>query len=215
VPLAIGLTAVLAPVGLALVGIDFLDTRNLLPALPVLYVAAAIGLAAWRAPVGAALTGTLAVLCLVVVGAVEADARYQRVDWRDAGAAAGSAVGPKAIVVSPGSGLIPLQVYLPRLRTLSGAAAVRELDVIAVGAQVTGGGIGTPPRLSAPLPVPAGFRLVRAVAASTYTVLRYRAAAPVTVTPASLAGVHLGQTGSLALLEPAAAGKPGSSPQTP
>jgi hypothetical protein len=49
--------------------------------------------------------------------------------------------------------------------------------------------------------VPAGFRLVRAVAARTYTVLIYRGPIAAVVTEQSLAADHLGTTSSLALLE--------------
>src|ERR1700722_2916169 len=46
-PLATGAMAVLVPVVLAVCGVDFLDTRNLLPALPPLAIAAGIGFAGW------------------------------------------------------------------------------------------------------------------------------------------------------------------------
>ena len=46
-PLATGLVAVLVPVVLAVCGVDFLDTRDLLPALPPLLIAAGIGFAGW------------------------------------------------------------------------------------------------------------------------------------------------------------------------
>ena len=46
-PLATGAVAVLVPVVLAVCGVDFLDTRNLLPALPPLVIAAGIGFAGW------------------------------------------------------------------------------------------------------------------------------------------------------------------------
>jgi hypothetical protein len=105
--------------------------------------------------------------------------------------------------VNPGSGQIPLQIYLPGLRALTGVPVpVRELDVVAIPPQTAGSGIGVPPRLTAPLPVPAGFRLVRAVAARTYTVLQYRSATPVAVTAAVLAGDQLGSGGSAALIQP-------------
>ncbi len=201
-PLAVGLAAVVVPILLALVGVDFLDTRNLLPALPALYVAAAIGFAADRAwPRSAALAGVLALIGIVVVVLVETDPRYQRADWRGAATALGAATVPRAIDVTPGSGLIPLQIYEPRLRALTAPVRVRELDVVAIPAQVTGGGIATPPRLARPLPVPVGFHLVRAVWTRTYTVLRYRAAQATVVGPALAGDDDLGPGSASALVQ--------------
>ena len=209
VPLAIGLGAVLVPIGLALVGIDFLDTRNLLPALPPLYVAVAIGFAAPRGWVGNQVLalGLAGVMALVVV-LVDVNPGYQRDDWRGAAASLGASAPalPRAIVVTPGSGEIPLAAYLPGLRTLARTAAVRELDVIAIPPQTTGSGIAPPVRPTAPLPVPAGFALSGTVDAQTYTVLRYRSPVPVTVSAGTLAGAHLGSSGALALIQPSRRG---------
>jgi len=204
VPLTVGLGAVLVPIVLALVGIDFLNTRNLLPALPPLYVAAAVGFVAPRGWAGNRLLAlALALIMALVVVLVDLNPRYQRDDWEGVASALGTPALARAIVVNPGSGQIPLQIYLPGLRALTGAPVpVRELDVVAIPPQTTGSGIGVPPRLTAPLPVPAGFRLVRAVAARTYTVLQYRSATPVAVTAAALAGDQLGSGGSAALIQP-------------
>jgi hypothetical protein len=202
VPLVVGVAAVAVPMVLAVLGIDFLDTRNLLPALPVLWIAGSVGFAAPRGwPRGGVLALALAVISVAVVVLVDATPRYQRDDWRGAAAALGPAAGPRAIVVNPGSGMIPLQAYLPRLRALSGSAAVRELDVISIPPQTTGAGMAVPARLLGPLPVPAGFRLRRAVYTRTYSALRYVAPQPVAVTPAALAPDHLGPGAALALVQ--------------
>ncbi len=202
VPLLVGLACTLVPMVLAILGVDFLNTRNLLPALPLLYIAGAIGFASARIwPAGMALAGILAVLMLAVVVLVDADVRYQRTDWRDAGHALGSPAASRVIVVDPGSGLIPLQAYLPGLRELSKPAAVSELDVVAVPAQVTGGGIANPPRPLGQLPVPAGFRLAKTVYARTYTVLRYKSPTPTPITPGLAAANLLGPGSYAALLQ--------------
>jgi Dolichyl-phosphate-mannose-protein mannosyltransferase len=207
IPLAIGAAGVIVPVALALVGIDFLDTRNLLPALPPLAIAASIGFAAGVPPVPPrAVAVVLAAVLLAVVIRVDLDPVYQRDNWRGAARAVGPSTAARALVVTPGSGLTPLQAYLPRLGPLTAPAAVREIDVIAIPQQLTGAGIGIPPRPAGPLPVPAGFRLTRAVAARTYTVLVYRSPAAVIVTPQSLAADHLGPAGYLPLLETARPG---------
>ncbi|HWE15047.1 MAG TPA: glycosyltransferase family 39 protein [Solirubrobacteraceae bacterium] len=202
IPLAVGLGAVVVPVLLAVVGIDFLDTRNLLPALPPLALAASIGFAAAapRLPRRAMALGLAAILLAVVV-LVDLDPVYQRDNWRGAALALGPSAAARAIVVTPGFGLTPLQAYLPRLGPLARPAAVREIDVVAIPVQVTGAGIGIPPRPATPLPVPPGFRLVHAVASRTYTVLIYRAAAPAVVTGASAAADHLGHTSYTPLLQ--------------
>ena len=203
VPLVVGASCVVVPIALALVGIDFLDTRNLLPALPALYVAAAMGFASSRKwPLGGMLAVALAVISLLVVVLVDSTPAYQRDDWRGAEQALGAPSGARAIV-APSNGLIPLQAYLPRLQGLTGSAAVRELDVIDVPPQTTGNGKTLPARLTGPLPVPAGFRLRRAVYTRTYSALRYIAPRPVVVTPGSLAADHLGAGATLALVQPA------------
>jgi 4-amino-4-deoxy-L-arabinose transferase-like glycosyltransferase len=191
-PLAVGVFAVLVPIALALVGIDFLNTRNLLPALPVLAIVLGIGCAAedHRARVSTpvrALAAALALIGVVVVGLVVAEPAYQRADWRDAAQALGAAPVTRAILVTPGSGLIPLAVYQPRLAPLNRPTAVSELDVIALPAQVQGGGQGPAPRPAGHLELPSAFQLAGAVYARTYTVLRYRARSPVAVGPGALA----------------------------
>lgn len=191
IPLVVGLACVLVPAGLALVGVDFLDTRNVLPALPPLLVVVAIGFALAGRASAIALTGSLAVVFAVAVALVDANPRYQRDDWRGASQALGADRRSRAIVVTPGSGSIALAVYQPGLRPLR-RATVTELDVVAIPPQVLGGGIGPPPRPPGPPPVPAGFRLTHVAYASTYTALRFTAARPVSVTPAVLASSHLG-----------------------
>jgi mannosyltransferase len=207
VPLAIGAGCVLTPVLLALVGVDFLDTRNLLPALPPLCIAAAVGFTTGSRRAGqAALAFTLAAVLLVVVVLVDANPVYQRDNWRGAASALGATALARAIVVTPGSGLYPLQVYMGRLEPLSGTVPVREVDVLAIPQQVTGEGIGIPPRPIAPLPLPAGFRLFEARYTRTYTVLRYRSPTAVPVSAASLGPDRLGSGGFAALIQRARRG---------
>jgi mannosyltransferase len=205
-PLATGAVAVLVPVALALCGIDFLDARNLLPALPPLVIAAAIGFSGWeelavdsRRPqwrtVGSWAAVALALVSLVVVVVVDGDSRYQRDDWRGVAHALGSHPGARVLLVDPGSGAIPLRAYMPGLRALTGPIAVRELDVVVVPANVRGSGIGRPPRATGPQPAPPGFTLTQTVRDSTYTVLRYTARSPVTVSPSLAATPWLGQSG--------------------
>jgi mannosyltransferase len=205
-PLATGAVAVLVPVVLALCGIDFLDARNLLPALPPLVIAGGIGFSGWqelamdrRRPgwraVGSWAAGGLALVSLVVVVLVNTDARYQRDDWRGVAHALGSNTGTRVLLVDPASGAIPLRSYVRGLRALTAPVAVRELDVAVVPPNVQGRGIGTPPRVTGPEPAPPGFTLTQTVYGSTYTVLRYTAPAPVTVSPSLAAASWLGESG--------------------
>jgi mannosyltransferase len=211
-PLAVGVAALLVPIVLALGGVDFLDTRNLLPALPPLVVAAGIGFAGWGelaiesrrpgwSPAGICAAAGLALVSLVVVVLVATDSRYQRDDWRGVAHALGSDTGARVLLVDPASGEIPLQAYMSGLRVLTAPAAVRELDVAVVPRNVRGGGIGTPPRATGPQPVPSGFTLAGVVYASTYTVLRYIAPSPVAVSPSLAGAAWLGRGGYGALLQ--------------
>ena len=203
-PLAVGLSCAVVPAVLALAGVDFLDTRNVLPALPALLAALAIGFAAAGRAGALALTGSLAAVFVTVTLLVDTNARYQRDDWRGASHALGRLTATRAIVVTPGSGWIPLSVYAPGVRPLQDAA-VSEVDVVAVPRQVVGGGIGPPPRLAGPLRLPAAFHVAHVTYAETYTVVRYLAPTAVRVTPASLAPAALGAGPPTVLLESARA----------
>ena len=203
IPMAVGVACVLFPIGLALVGVDFVDTRNLLPALPPLLIAVSIGFAALTSTrLAITLASSLAAVFILVVALVDTNPRYQRDNWRGASEALGRYRQPRAIVVAGGSQGIPVEVYQANLRPL-GRAAVTELDVLAIPPRLSGGGLGTPPRPQGAVAVPAGFRLTRADYASTFTVLRYTASKPVSVTAAGLDGVLLGSPSSYALLQQA------------
>lgn len=198
--LVIGLCGVLVPFALALVGVDFLDTRNVLVALPAVVAVLAVGFAAptsW--PRGGILAGCLALLFAVIVLLVDTNPQYQRVDWRGASSALGAAAGPRAIVVTPGSALLPLQAYESRIVPLASSDRVRELDVIGMPSQSTGSGLGAAPRPAPPFSVPPQFHLIRAIYNRVFTVLRFRSAQPVTVSPALLDRSYIG-SGPYAIL---------------
>ncbi|MEA2298940.1 MAG: mannosyltransferase [Solirubrobacteraceae bacterium] len=183
--------AVGAPIALALLGLDYVITRNLIGA----WVPAALALSAGGALSGRrAGPGMVAGLCalgLVATLGVVLDARYQRDDWRGA-ARTLPGPGPAALVVTPASGSVALAYYLPASRRLPAAGApVEWVEVIGLGAR----GVGRPlsaPRLASATPMLAGFGVPQARRGATFTVLRYRAlGAPVLVTPALLAPVAL------------------------
>ncbi|MGI9183926.1 MAG: glycosyltransferase family 39 protein [Solirubrobacteraceae bacterium] len=195
--LAAGLSGVLVPLLLALVGLDFVNTRNLLPALPPLAVVAAVGFASPARPRAPRLAAALAALFVVVVVVVNANPRYQRSDWAGASGALGPARVTRAIVVSPGNGLLPLQAYQPGIRLIGGPVAVREIDIVGVALPIGGSGLGPVPAPPASPQLPAGFHPTGTVHARGYTVRLYRSARPATVSAPELVPLHPGVTGAI------------------
>lgn len=190
---------VLLPVGLAVIGIDFLDTRNLLAALPPLIVLAAVALATARPRLGITAATVLAAAFALVVVRVDTHAAYQRTDWRGALDALGPLRATRILVTAPGSALLPDQAYVPSTRVVSTSATAAEIDVTVVAA-------GPAPTLPpGPLPAftpPPGFRLTATVARPTFTVERFRAPAPTVVSLSELAGVPVGTSRAVLVQTP-------------
>jgi mannosyltransferase len=196
-----GLVAAIGGIGLALpllgalAGADYLNARNVIPALVPLICAVAAGFAAPRAGrTGLALLGALCALSTAVVVTVAADEEYRRPDWKGLAAALGAEDAERAIVVSPGNGDPPLRFYRRGLRRLPGAGVrVREVDVVGVAGS---GGPGEPPELPARvgtlLPYPE-FGEPERIATDSYVILRFRASRPVFVQPQQLASVRFSQ----------------------
>jgi uncharacterized membrane protein len=189
-PLMIGLVCVLVPVVLAIAGVDFVNTRNLLVALPPLLVVVAIATARSGAIGSATVAGGLAAIFIAVVALVDANPRFQRDNWRGASDAIGAPRGNREVLVSPASGSLPLGLYQRRLRPLGGGARVSELDVVALPVRAVGGGVGAPPRPTNPSTAAPGFRLQRATYTRTYTVLRYTSIAPEASAPTTIAWIQ-------------------------
>jgi hypothetical protein len=190
--LSTGLVALVLPAVLALVGVDFLDTRNVLVALPLLIVVASVGFATVAAPRSVPLlaSGALAALSVVILILVDTHPQYQRTDWRGAADALGRATVTRALA-APGDAQLPLSIYTHRLEAMTAPVAVREIDVVALPASDPGGRQGTAPRPPAHFPVPAGFSLRSATYGSEFTVLRYSSARPDSLTPHQIAGLSL------------------------
>jgi mannosyltransferase len=194
---AIGGVAVALPLLAASVGADYLNTRNLLPALIPLLAALAVGCGASTLQrTGRSLLIALCALSLAVVIAVAGDARYQRQDWRGLARALGTLDGRRALVISPANGELALRYYRPALRTMAAEGAnVRELDVVAVaGLRDPGAEPELPPQAGTSLGVE-GFRSGRRAATGTYELLRFRTTSggAVPVTPMGLAALRFGQ----------------------
>jgi len=198
--LATAATGLVLPIALAAAGIDFLNTRNLLPALAPLTAVAAAGFAApsvrrW-APWCAA--GLVTVFAIVVV-LVDTHPAYQRPDFRDAVHALGPARALRVLLVSPANGLLPIQAYAPDVGVLSTGATVTELDIVDVAAQSAP---TTPPGPLARIAAPAGFERVASIVRPTYTLVRYQAAAPIAVAAVALAGLGVGHDREVLMQSP-------------
>jgi mannosyltransferase len=187
---AIGGVAVLLPLLAAIVGVDYLNARNEIPALVPLAVALGIGCAASTRPrAGAAALAGLCALSASIVVAVAVDKDYQRADWKGVAAALGTSSLPRAIV---GTNDQALGVYLPHLQSLSTAGAtVREVDVVAVAGSA---GPGDAPRLAPQVgtSLPQFGAPIARIVTPTYAILRFRVPQPVRVVPIGIAFVHFG-----------------------
>jgi mannosyltransferase len=172
---AIAVPALAVPIVLAVAGVDYLITRNLIaawvPAMAI--VAAGLGArAAGRA--GAAAAAVLCALSLALVIAVDASPAYQRGDWRGVAKALGP-VPPhgRALVISPFLGRLPLSLYTTELERPPGLVRVGEIDIVAVAERRQGQTPSPPhPRRVARVP---GFATPQVVISDTYTIVRYRA----------------------------------------
>jgi 4-amino-4-deoxy-L-arabinose transferase-like glycosyltransferase len=177
---------------LALIGVDYFDTRNLLVAWPPLALAVAAALGARRSgAVGLAGAAALVAIGAVTVTLVNTDAKLQRDDWRGATEGLGDRE-PFAVVVTPVTARQPFGVYAPRLKLMPDEETpVREIDYLALPLREhTRSRPGDPPR---PVnhPAPVGFTLAEARYEDTYTLLRYTAPGLVRVTPGPLMAVGI------------------------
>jgi mannosyltransferase len=192
--LGLGAAGIVVPLGLAAIGIDYLNARNTLPALVPLAATVGVAFGASRRPAfGAACATALCALSLGLTIAVAVDPSYQRQDWRGIARALGSSREPRAVVVYPANGAVPLAVYQPSLRSLPPAGvSVREVDLVTVAGKDQAGGT---PRLPQPtgnrLTIP-GFGLAQRIATKTYLILRFTRADPTLVTPSALVTPRLG-----------------------
>jgi hypothetical protein len=128
---------------------------------------------------------------VAVTALVASDSEYHRSNFRTPAQALGPAREPRALVVPPFLSPIVLDVYLDGLRPLPPEGVrVAEVDVLTPRNGRSGGArAGRPDRPRAPGP---GFRLAERRYAEDYTLIRWRAAEPVLVTPESVARAGAG-----------------------
>ena len=185
--------SVVVPTGLALVGSDFLVSRNLAVAVVPAAVCLGAGYAASRLGLGVA--SSLCLLLAAISLAPALDTRYGRTDWRGVAERLGSPPGARAIVVTPFMSRSLWSPYLPGLREPDAEGErVREVAVVALA---TEGGYSAgpvePPR-GEPAAAPEAFALVSVEREPSFTLVRYRAERPRVVSNASLERLALADT---------------------
>lgn len=198
------LVAVAAPAGLLLLlvaGQNQLLSRYLLPVLPLVLLVVAAGFAAPRAGrwgvAGAALL--CAVGLTVTIGVAVTPSQRTREDWRGAADALSSPLRPRALVVFPASGTLPLSLYLRDVRTpVTPDLQVREIDFIDTELD-RDHRRGDP--FPATLPGNPLFRLAEQSRTSTAAVVRYVAPVPTTIPAVSILGAQAGGRQSAVLVQ--------------
>lgn len=180
---ALAAATVMSAFVLALIGPDYLIVRNVLPAWLPLFAAVAVGLTTLRQPrVTVAATAALCAIGLVPIVAAASDETYQRDDWRGVAKALGARDQPRAVVITPGSGRIPLAYYLEASQEIPPQGVdVSEVDYVALAPRLPGEA-PRPPRPAGQLPL-VGFTEFARSFGATYTALRYHTANPVHVSP--------------------------------
>ncbi len=133
---AVGLGSMALPIALAIVGLDYVNPRNLIGAVVPLLAAAAIGFGTRRAWVTGAVAAATGVLLFGAVDvAVLASAQMQRPDWRGAAAAIGPAGKPRILVVNH-NGDDPLDYYLGSTKLESADYPARGVTrIVVLGAE--------------------------------------------------------------------------------
>ena len=188
----IALAVVAVPIGLALVGSDYLTARNVVLAVVPGAICVAAGFVATR--LGLAAGTALGVLLLAVTLTVSLDERYGRTDWRGAAEELETPTAERAIVVTPYMSRSLWRPYLPGLDEPAGES-VHVGEIAVVGLATEGGFSGgrvRPPDVGPP-PPPPGFALVASERTPTFTLYRYRAAAPTDVSTEALVGLRLAE----------------------
>jgi mannosyltransferase len=182
----LALAAAGVPLVLALLGEDYLNTRNVIAACVPFLLLVGVGWSSQRpralalAPIAA-----LAAVGIATTVFVALDSDYQRTDFRGVAEAAGPPHGPRALVVLSLAGEITMEQHQHGLSRMPAAGApVSEVVIGGPRAPKLGGAQVGRPRVPPVLPAP--FRLVERRYAQTFTLVRYRAPRPVVIRPVEL-----------------------------
>lgn len=202
----IGVGSLVIVLVLAAVGLDYINTRNMIGLALFAILVMALGFSAPRAGSRGILAAVcLSVVLLVDIIGVERNPIYQRDDWRGAVRALGPATSERAVVVTPGQGYYPILYYLPRAKFMSGQpAAVSEVDLLGIAIRHGSGVAPAPPPVPPASPF-AGFREVAAIKNRMFTVVRYRSVAPLAESPTALRAQALSPGSRLVFLDTPAA----------
>ena len=188
----VGGAVIAIPLVLALLGLDYLITRNLIAAAVPLLLVAAIGFASPRAGrLGITAAVALAVVCVGVYAGQEASGAYQRDNWRGAVEALRKEGGPRAVIVSSPSAPPAARVYLPRpVGPPAEGIMLREIDLVVIPLRRPSEPLEPPePRV---VPPPPGFHVAEVKVRRTYAVTRFRSIAPHPVTLGALTALAEG-----------------------
>lgn len=163
---------------LALLGLDRVLTRNLLGSWPLLAVPAAVAALAATGRARRAAVAALAVWCALsglLTARIGSHPWLRRPDWREAARFVASGNRPQLVLVPAYPHLLPLRIYLPKLRRAPARhVAYREIDLIVPrgsgGDGCWWGALCNLPRAPLPRRQPAGFRpaLVRSAHGLVY-----------------------------------------------
>ena len=193
-------TAVVVPIAAAVVGADFLNSRNVLPGLVPVLVLAGAGFAALPARAGLAGAAALAAVGVVTTIGVNAVPGYQRTNWRGLDAAIGDSRDLRLLVVNPFNAEVALRPYRAGIAPAALPQRMREVLLAGAAVRATSGERAVPPRPQPPaLP---GFKLVGRELASSYTLYRYRAPRPVEVRPETAVAAQLSEPSSVLIIPP-------------
>ena len=182
VALGVGACAAAIPLLLAQVGVDYLNTRNLIEVWLPLAAVYCAGYAARRAGVlglgaAAALVGVLAAISIDIA----VDENAQRDDWRALVRTLGSPASQRLVIVEPSRERRPLDLYLPA-RPAPERPLAREVDVVVMQGWTA-------------LPFwPHGFRRAAPVRVQHFVLVRFRSDRPreVAIPPALQPGAVVG-----------------------
>ena len=210
----------LSPIVLALVlvgaGRDEFLTRDVIVSWVPLALLVAVGMASTRAPRVGAVAAFVA--CVAFVAAdlrVDTVRAVQRPDWRAVSAFLGPAREPRMLVLEHYRALVPLFIYQPGMTHIYGSQAARVRELVVVAPRVPAGHVcwwGSACNLSSAKitqrPI-RGFRLDRKAQVPDFAVKRFRATAPVRLTPDFLVRKlgHVGD-GAVILQRPGGGGTP-------
>jgi len=202
---AIGAAGLVGPALLALVGVDYLLTRYLTGAWIAAAAVAAVGFGARAAGRAGPLGATVLCALFVAVDLGSAwEPKFDRDDWRGAAAALGPPDPHRALVLTPRVGADALRYYRPRAEEApAGQRALHEIALVGLAPpfRKTGRKPHPPRPVSIPAPAP-GFRLADRREGEHFTIIRFRAASPRSVSLPDLADASLGSTTSVLLERP-------------